>query len=69
MTIAEQIRILCARINISQAELARRMGQSPQSFSGQMKRESFKVDELEKIAEAVGAAFEHNFVFPNGEQI
>ena len=69
MKISEQIRVLCARINISQAELARRIGQSPQSFSGQMKRESFNIDELERIAEAVGTTFEHKFVFPNGEQI
>lgn len=69
MTISEQIRVLCARINISQAELARRIGQSPQGFSGQMKRESFTVDELERIAEAAGTTFEHKFIFPNGEQI
>ena len=48
MTISEHIRVLCARLNISQAELARRVGQSPQSFSAKMKRESFSVEELAK---------------------
>ena len=69
MTISEQIRVLCARINISMAELARRTGQSPQSLSAKMKRESFTVAELEIIAEATGTTFERKFVFQNGEQI
>lgn len=69
MTISEQIRVLCARINISMAELARRTGQSPQNLSAKMKRESFTVAELETIADAAGTVFEHRFIFPNGEQI
>lgn len=66
---AEQIRILCARLNISQAELARRTGKSPQGFSAKMKRGSFTVAELEEIADATGMAFKHNFVFPDGEEL
>lgn len=69
MKISEQIRMLCGRLNISQAELARRMGQAPQNFSQKMKRESFTVEELEKVAEAAGASFERKFVFLNGEEI
>ena len=57
MNISDQIKVLCVRSNISQAELARRIGVSPQSLSAQMKRESFTIQELEKIADAVGAAF------------
>ena len=30
MTISEQIKILCVRCNVSEAELARRLGKSPQ---------------------------------------
>ena len=40
MTISEQIRVLCVRSNISVAELARRIGTTPQNLSGKMKRES-----------------------------
>lgn len=69
MKISEQIRMLCGRLNISQAELARRTGQAPQNFSQKMKRESFTVEELEHIAEAAGASFERKFVFANGEEI
>lgn len=69
MTISEQIKILCIRNNISVAELARRLGKSPQNLNSKMKRESFTVSELEQIAEAVEAKFERNFILTNGEKV
>lgn len=69
MNISDQIKVLCVRSNISQAELARRIGVSPQSLSAQMKRESFTIQELEKIADAVDAKFERQFVLYNGERV
>ena len=69
MTLSEQIKILCIRRNISLAELARRLGKSPQSFNSKMKRESFTSNELEKIAEATGCAFERKFILSNGESV
>ena len=47
MTISEQIKVLCVRCGVSEAELARRLGKSPQSFNSKMKRESFTVEDLE----------------------
>ena len=49
MTISEQIKVLCVRLDISVAELARRIGTTPQNFNGKMKRESFTIAELEDI--------------------
>jgi transcriptional regulator with XRE-family HTH domain len=69
MNISDQIKVLCVRSNISQAELARRIGVSPQSLSAQMKRESFTIQELEKIADAVDAKFERQFVLYNGDKV
>ncbi len=69
MTISDQIRMLCARLNISKAELARRTGQSPQGLNAKMKRESFTISELDEIAYAVGARFERFFVLPDDERI
>lgn len=46
MTISEQIKVLCVRCNISVAELARRMGTTPQNFNSKMKRESFTIPDL-----------------------
>lgn len=69
MTISEQIKVLCVRSNVSVAELARRVGTTPQNFGGKMKRESFTVSELEDIADAVNSSFERKFVLENGEEI
>ncbi|MCF2641870.1 MAG: helix-turn-helix transcriptional regulator [Lachnospiraceae bacterium] len=69
MTISEQIKVLCVRSNISVAELARRIGTTPQNLGGKMKRESFTIAELEDIAEAVNCSFERKFVLENGEKI
>ena len=69
MTISEQIKVLYVRSDISVAELARRLGTTPQNLSGKMKRESFTVADLENIAEAVNGSFERKFVLENGEKI
>lgn len=69
MTISEQIKVLCARQNISQAELARRLGTTPQNLNAKIKRGSLTIDVLEKIAAVAGAKFERNFVLKNGDII
>lgn len=69
MTISDQIRVLCVCSNISVAELARRIGTSPQALNGKLKRESFTIEDLEIIADAVDAKFLHNFKLSSGESI
>ena len=68
-TISEQIKVLCIRSNISVAELARRLGKSPQSFNSKLKRESFTIDDLDKIADVTGSTFERKFILSDGETI
>lgn len=69
MTISEQIKVLCVRKNMSLAELARRLGTTPQNLNAKLKRESFTVAELEKIATVSGVTFERNFVLDDGDTI
>ena len=69
MNICEQIKVVCVRSNISVAELARRLGTTPQNFNAKMKRESFTISDLEVIAAALGCHFEHMFVLPNGDKV
>lgn len=69
MKITEQIKILCVRCKVSEAELARRLGTSPQNFNSKMKRESFTIEDLEKIAEVLGVEFKRNFILDNGDEI
>ena len=69
MTVAEQVRILCVRINISEAELARRLGTSPQNFNAKIKRDTFSVYDMERIAEVTGTTFKREFILNNGETV
>lgn len=69
MTISEQIKVLCVRCCISEAELARRLGKSPQSFNSKMKRGSFTIVELDEIADALGIEFNREFILSNGEKV
>ena len=47
---------------MSEAELARRTGQTPQNMNNKYKRNTFKISELEKVAEALGADWRISFV-------
>ena len=69
MTISEQIKVLCVRSNISVAELARRLGTTPQNFNGKLRRDSITVVDMERIAEATGTLFKRDFVLKNGETV
>ncbi len=58
------------RGNISEAELARRTNQTPQNMNNKYKRNTFKVSELEKIADALDADLKIQFISKeNGEPI
>ena len=58
------------RGNISEAELARRTNQTPQNMNNKYKRNTFKVSELEKIADALDADLKIQFICKeNGEPI
>ncbi len=50
------------RGNISEAELARRTGQTPQNMNNKYKRNTFKVSELEKVADALDADLKILFI-------
>lgn len=69
MTISEEIKVLCVRCNVSEAELARRLGKSPQNFHSKMKKGSFLIPELEKIADVLGVSFKREFILKNGEKV
>ena len=69
MSVSEQIKILCGKLNISVSKLGRMTGKRPQAFSQKMKRESFTVDELKQVAEAAGCQYEGAFITPSGERV
>lgn len=71
MPSSEKIRILLIkRGNISEAELARRLGVSPQNLNNKMKRDNFTENDLEKIASVLNCSFESTFIMNDtGEKI
>jgi len=68
MTNSHRIRIACTYVNISEAELARRLGTTPAAFNRRMKRNAFDEKDLEKICETLGAKYISQIKFPDGTQ-
>lgn len=71
MALSERIRILLVkRGNISEAELARRLGISPQNLNNKMKRDNFTEKDLQSIAEVLDCTFSVAFTLNDtGETI
>ena len=71
MSMVQSIRIAMVKCgNISEAELARRVGVTPQNFNHKMKRDNFTENDMREIAEALGLRVEISFVDPEtGEKI
>lgn len=69
MTLEKKVNMALVYFGISQAELARRLGMTPANFNIRLKRGTFKVAELEKIAEILGAKFNYTFDFEDGTKI
>ncbi len=69
MDFKEKIQILAIKNKMSVQQLAEKSGQSSANLYNKMSRNAFKVAELVRLAEAVGATVEVNFILPNGEKI
>lgn len=69
MTTSDMIRELCDRMNISLAELCRRIGQTPQNFNKKLQRGTVSSEEMSKIAEVLDVGYEQAFVLPDGYEI
>lgn len=48
--------------NMTEADLARRTGQTPQNMNNKYKRNTFKISELQKVAEAMDADLKISFI-------
>lgn len=69
MTVSQKIKMALAYRGISEAELARALGTSPQAFNQRMKTGKFSSEDMEKIAEAIGAAYFFGFEFKDGTKV
>jgi hypothetical protein len=71
MGMTEKIRIMLVKQgNISEAELARRLEQTPANLHHKMKRDNFSEKELREIADVLDCGLKINFVMnTTGEEI
>ena len=69
MTTSGMIRELCDRMNISLAELCRRIGQTPQNFNKKLQRGTVSFEELINIAGVLNVGYEQVFILPEGEKV
>ena len=69
MTVKQLISLGTAYAGISNAELARRLGWSPQLLNKRLNTGKFSVDEWDLIAKALGATVRIGFSFPDGKDI
>ena len=69
MDIPTKIKMAEAYAKMSESDLARRLGKTPQSFGQRMKTGKFSSGDLEDIAAALGATVKVSFVFPDGTEI
>lgn len=69
MTISQKINMAIAYKNISQAALARAIGMTPSNFNQKHLRETFTLEELNQIAQALGCNYFFGFEFPDGTKI
>lgn len=63
------VKIATATAGITQAELAGRLGWSPQTMSNRLITGKFSLDEWQRIAAALGADLLIGFQFPDGKQV
>lgn len=61
MDVKKEIRIMLADNGISQAELARRLNQTPANFNNKMQKANFRISEMEEIADALGYEYKASF--------
>lgn len=69
MTNAQKIKMSLAFKGMSESELARSLGSTPQAFNQRMKTDKFSTEELENIAKLLGASYTCSFQFPDGTTI
>lgn len=66
MTMEQRIKTAATYKGLSQAKLAAAIGMTASNFNQKLKRGTFSEEEVQRIAEALGASYEAAFVFPDG---
>lgn len=69
VNISTKIKLAAKYAGISEAELARRFGVTPQNLNNRFKVDRFTTEDLEKLAELLGGEFYYGISFKDGTKI
>lgn len=69
ITVAEKIRIIMNRRDVSMTKLAELTGQTRQNLSNKFSRGNFTEDDIEKMANALGCSVDIRFILPDGTEV
>lgn len=69
ISVAEKIRLIMKRQNMTMGELAEASGQTRQNLSNKMTRGNFTERDIESLARALGCQTKVSFVLPDGTEI
>lgn len=69
MTVAEKIRLISKRVNMSMGDLAEGTGQTRQNLSNKLNRDNMSTKDIQALAEAMGCSVEITFTLPDGTEI
>ncbi len=69
MKYTQKLKMAMIATNINQVKLAELTNQSQQNISDKMKRHSFRMQEYEKLVNALGCELKVQIILPNGESV
>lgn len=69
MGMATKIKMLMAAKDLNITQLAEKLGTSQSNLSKKLKRDNFSENELQEIADILGAKFEAYFILEDGTKI
>lgn len=69
MTVAEKIRLIAKRVNMSMGDLAEGTEQTRQNLSNKLNRDNMSTKDIQALAEAMGCSVEITFTLPDGTEI
>ena len=69
ISVAEKLRLIMKRQNMTMGELAEASGQTRQNLSNKMTRGNFTEKDIESLASALGCSVKISFIWPDGTEI
>ena len=69
ISVAEKLRLIMKRQNMTMGELAEASGQTRQNLSNKMTRGNFTEKDIESLASPLGRSVKISFILPDGTEI